>query len=115
MTDLPFQRKYLVYKIVCLETNEIYIGSTSKQNYNQRIRQHKNIKNKCTSKKIIDRNNYQIEIIEENIIGGDNVLFRERYFIENTPNIINKCKRPKITREEDKERNRLYAKKKREV
>jgi hypothetical protein len=50
--------KGYIYKIKCLETNEIYIGCST-INFKDRIRTHLNNKS-CISRNIINRNNYKI-------------------------------------------------------
>jgi hypothetical protein len=112
---MEYNNTYIVYKIICLDTNEIYIGSTSNFRYKERMRLHKSNKNTCCSKNIIQRQNYKIEIIEENIEGYTDKLWRERYFIENTPNCINIKKKPIISRIEEKERNKLYYQKSKSI
>jgi len=53
-----------IYKIVCYDTGEIYIGSTV-QDLEVRLKGHRGkTGNRCCSKQIIDRGNYYIELIE---------------------------------------------------
>ena len=82
--------KGYIYKIKCLETNECYYGSTT--NFIKRKSAHINYKNydnrDCISSKIIDRNNYTIDIIEEiDIDNKEELLNREQYYIDNFDNI----------------------------
>ena len=59
----------IIYKLKCLETDEFYIGSTF--NMNERIYNHKKLKqNKMKSKQIIKRNNYKFIILEEREINN---------------------------------------------
>ena len=68
----------------------VYYGST-KQQVSIRIAEHRKIKNPCTSKIIIERNNYQYATIEKVEYEDKFELHnRERWYIEN--NIcVNKC------------------------
>ena len=55
--------KGTIYSIRCKETNEQYIGSTCKH-AEYRLEQHKQKGNKTKSLQIIDRNNYELSILE---------------------------------------------------
>ena len=90
----------IIYKIVCNETDECYVGSTI-QSLTKRMSVHKCLtKNECTSKQIIERNNYKSEIIEAVNYGDDKkiLLAKEREWIEKL-NAVNQ-KRPIITKRE---------------
>ena len=52
-----------IYKIVCNITNEVYYGSTIKT-LNNRLSNHKSSKNNTTSRIIIKRGDYKIELVE---------------------------------------------------
>jgi hypothetical protein len=99
--------KGVIYKFECNETGKIYFGSTV--NYNQRIRKQKHDcqrwldgKLKLTNKKtyrvdystsfeIIKNNNYTVSIVEEFPCKTKKELTdRERYYIQNTENVVNK-------------------------
>jgi len=99
-----------IYKIKCLETNEIYIGSTWKQSYKRRIIAHKNIVDiGCSSKYIINRNNYIFEILEENNFDNIKDRFkREQYYIDNNECINIHRAFVENKREYDNEQNRKY-------
>jgi hypothetical protein len=83
--------KGIIYKIVCNETNEVYYGSTT-QKINERILEHKK---KCrywkagkynyvSSFQIIDRNNYNYEVVEEvDYLDKRELEERERWYIVN--------------------------------
>mmetsp|Transcript_32664 Transcript_32664/g.38318 ORF Transcript_32664/g.38318 Transcript_32664/m.38318 type:complete len:156 (+) Transcript_32664:95-562(+) len=81
-----------IYKIVCNETNEIYIGSTT-QTLTDRLCQHvskfkHNNPRACMSKQIIERGNYNIELIEEYSCNNKEELqIREQYHMQNVANI----------------------------
>ena len=76
---------FCVYRIHDLETEECYIGSSN--NLKQRLQDHKKLD--CSSKKIIDRKNYEVEILEDNI-EADERRKREQYYIEQYGLVINK-------------------------
>jgi len=56
--------KSKVYKIVCNETGETYYGSTT-QTLSRRMSSHRAKNNKCSSKQIIERGNYDMILCEE--------------------------------------------------
>jgi hypothetical protein len=90
-----------VYSIRCKETGEQYIGSTCKH-VEYRLEQHRQSGNKTSSRAIIDRNNFELIILESVICDNKKeLLYRERHFIETEPKVINKS-RPIITIEERK-------------
>ena len=79
---MPNYQNGKIYRIVCNETGEQYIGSTT-QTLAQRLTQHKYYKN-CNSTQIIERGNYAIVLIEDCPCANKEQLERrERYFIEN--------------------------------
>jgi len=106
---MPNYEHSKIYKIVCNETGEVYIGSTTLYYLSNRIAGHKtiykrNLKRQCASKNIIARNNFTAELIEKYPCESREELNkRERYWIENTENCINVCKRPYVTETEKKE------------
>jgi hypothetical protein len=70
-----------IYRIVCNETGEQYIGSTT-QSLALRLGQHKCHCN-CISRQILERNNYAIVLIEEYPCENKEQLCRrERHYIE---------------------------------
>ena len=74
-----------IYRIVCNETGETYYGSTTQPLY-KRLWHHKANKT-SSSRTIIERNNYNIVLVEEYPCENkEQLLRRERYYIEN-----NKC------------------------
>jgi len=78
----------LVYWISCNETNENYIGSTI-STLKQRMTQHKSIKQSSGARSIIDRNNYKVIILEDNI-HNDILRIREQFYMDCCDNLINK-------------------------
>ena len=102
----------IIYKLSCNITGEDYYGSTN--DYRRRITLHKtntpkqNAKRKCTSRTIIDREDYTFSIVEEcNFDTKKELLLRERYYIENFPCI--NIAIPYKTPEEKKEVRMKYA------
>jgi len=90
-----------VYAIRCKETGEQYIGSTCKH-VEYRLEQHRQNSNKTSSRAIIDRNNFELIILESVICDNKKeLLYRERHFVETEPMVVNKS-RPIISIEERK-------------
>ena len=78
-----------IYKITCKETWKVYIGSTVQSLYN-RMRTHRCKNNTCASREIIERGNYEVELIENFPCDTERELHtREQYWIDNTENTIN--------------------------
>ena len=75
-----------IYFIQCLETGEIYIGSTKQKYVCNRISSHKTKRN-CSSSQILDRDNYVCDILEE--VEESQRYTREQYYIDTTDNCIN--------------------------
>lgn len=93
--------KGTVYSIRCKATGEQYIGSTCKH-VEYRLEQHRQSGNKTSSRPIIERNNFEVIVLESVICDNKmELLYRERWFIENEPNVVNKS-RPIISEEERK-------------
>ena len=63
MAENRYQRGK-IYKIVCDDTNKVYIGSTTELYLSNRLKGHrsacKSKKGICTSREIIQNNNYHI-------------------------------------------------------
>ncbi len=108
-----------IYRIVCNTTGLQYIGSTCDRLSN-RFAGHKSTfkvflnggGNYTSSYEILKNNNCEIILIENYPCADRNeLLARERYWIENTPN-VNKIRRPSATKEElmaqKIEYNRVY-------
>ncbi len=82
-----------IYKIVCNVTGKVYIGSTCLPTLAKRLAQHrtpykrfldKKKEKYMTSFKVLENNNYSIILIEEYPCETkDQLLARERYYIEN--------------------------------
>ena len=86
---MPDYQEGKIYKITCKETNEVYIGSTVQLLCNRKS-SHINKCNLSASKKIIERGNYEFELIEHFPCDTARELhMREQYWIDNTENTIN--------------------------
>jgi len=72
-----------IYRIY--NDDKSYIGSTV--NVKNRMWHHKNNKNRCSAKLIIDSGSYNIEILEE--CNKDNRLEREQYWMDKYDNLVN--------------------------
>ena len=93
-----------IYFIQCLETGEVYIGSTNKKYLSQRLADHK-CKRNCSSSQIIDRGNYVYDVLEE--IEESQRYIREQYYIETTDNCINEKRAYGFNRKEHMKQYRL--------
>ena len=91
----------IVYKITCNLTGKCYYGSTV-QTLAKRESVHKLNSNTATSKQLIQNGNWKIEMIEEVVFKHKlELLQRERFYIDNDDNSINK-NRPYVTADERK-------------
>ena len=104
MTDFS---KSKIYKIVCNETNDIYIGSTT-LTLEHRLSAH--IRNKdCSSRQIMDRGNYDMTLIEKFPCNSYLELrMREQFYMDTIPN-INKI-RAHITADQTRIQTAIYQK-----
>jgi hypothetical protein len=106
-------QKGKVYNIKSKNTPDVYVGSTIQiltdrlANHVFKNKQHKlGLENDCTSFRIIDLGDYEIVLIEDYPCNSAKELqTRERYWIENTPNCINK-NIPTQTKKEYYEKNK---------
>jgi hypothetical protein len=102
----------MIYEIICNETQERYIGSTFEPTLARRLAYHKSdskkIRSKCSSKQIIGRGNYYINLLETvDTKQRDMLRMKEREWYDKLPN-INKL-RPFVTKEETLEyQKQLY-------
>jgi hypothetical protein len=112
-----------IYKIKSENTDEVYIGSTTKKTINDRYSQHKwaykqyksGFENECnySSRAILEKGDCSIELLEEYPCDNEYQLKkREYYLIDNTPNTINKIKNPYILNLTENEYFEMKAKKK---
>jgi hypothetical protein len=106
----------LIYKITSPDNSKVYIGSTT-QDIPRRKAHHKydykvwkdGFKRICQSYLMFDEygfDNCKYDVIEET--SKDNRFIRERFWIENTKDVIN-VNRPIATEEEKKETKRIYS------
>jgi hypothetical protein len=106
-----------IYKIISSQTNKIYIGSTCKKYLCQRLQDHKscykqwkkNERCKITSFDLLDLGDVEIILLETYSCNSkDELLAKEKYWMEqNKEIIVNKC-RPIISKEEKKEHKKQY-------
>lgn len=88
---MPDYSKCIIYQIKCLETGEVYIGSTT-QTLQKRMNQHKCCQHlrPCSSKAIIERGNYKEDVLLYCSCKDRKELHRiEGNFIIAEPNCIN--------------------------
>ena len=114
-----------IYKIECLTTGLIYVGSTTKDYLSQRLAKHiksykEHLKGKgknMTSFKILENNNYRIELLEEvNCETKDQLHIREGHYIR-TLECVNRCvmgRTPEQYRDENKDKIKQYYQNKKE-
>ncbi len=88
---MPNYQNAKIYKLVCNETNKIYIGSTTNPRLSQRKAKHKcdykryinDKRGYVTSFEIVKNNNFEIFLIENvDCNNKDELRMRERYYIE---------------------------------
>jgi len=115
MTEINKYQNGKIYKIVCNKTNLVYIGSTTQNYLSDRLKGHRcnykrflnNNYNYVLSYKILENNDYYIELVELFPCNSkDELLVRERYYFDNI-DCINKV-RPKITKDEITEYIKKY-------
>ena len=111
-----------IYKIVSDCIHDIYVGATCEPTLGKRLTKHKGQMRLweegkygyTSSYKILQQPHYDIVLIEEfPCQNKDQLHARERYWIENTPNCINKCI-PTQTKKEYNEKNKDKIKEKRQ-
>jgi predicted GIY-YIG superfamily endonuclease len=105
-----------IYKLTSHQTNQCYIGSTTRS-LEQRLKEHNNKKcnqykngrtNYLSSHAIVKFDDARIELLEEKEYKDKNeMLERERFYIESNENTVNKS-RPITTKEEKKEQKDYY-------
>jgi len=88
-----------IYKIIDNTNDNVYIGSTCHKYLSQRLQKHiqgyrrylKGLEGRVTSYSILENNDYNIILLENvNCETVDQLKARERYYIENTPNCVNR-------------------------
>jgi hypothetical protein len=113
MTEINKYQNGKIYKIVCNKTNLVYIGSTTEKYLCNRLKGHvykfKENKTNYTSFKVLENNDYYIELIELYPCNSkDELLVRERYYFD-IIDCVNKLK-PKSTIDETTNRIKEYYK-----
>ena len=105
-----------VYRIHCNIKNEDYYGSTESE-IEKRIGDHvahakcDEMVNKCKSAQIIERDDWDYEIVEEvDYIIKTDLLIRERYYVKNYPcvNVYNPYRTPEDWQEQWATKNKKY-------
>jgi hypothetical protein len=113
-----------IYKLTSEHINKIYVGSTCKKLLSQRLAHHnsgyknwkKGNKRYTTSFELFELGSVQITLLEACPCNTkDELLYKERYWIEQYKDIIVNKYRPIITNEEHKEQMREQQKQYREV
>ena len=84
---MPNYKNGKIYKVVCSESNRVYIGSTT-QRLSARIYKHKHKSNQCMTKSFIEPKIYLIE--DYPCDRKEQLLMRERHFFE-LLECVNKC------------------------
>lgn len=99
--DLQKYQRGKIYKIVCNKTNKCYIGSTCETRLCNRINKHrdsfkrylKGTYSYVSSFEIFENDDYDIVLIEEYPCNSkDQLHSRERFWIENSENCVNRSK-----------------------
>ena len=103
---------FKIYRIVDNTNDNVYIGSTKQRLLSKRISRHREDSNTCSSKMIIQNQDYFYEIVE--VCNIDNIKEKERFYINNTDNCINKNKLNGYDKDKCRLNARLYAKRKRD-
>jgi len=88
---MPDYQEGKIYKLTCKETGKVYIGSTV-QKMCHRMKQHRcETANQTGSRQIIERGNYEVEVIEHFPCDTERQLrSREQYWIDNTEDTTNR-------------------------
>jgi hypothetical protein len=108
------EKKGIIYEIVCNDTGERYIGSTTSKYLSSRISHHRHQQSTCCSKQIINRNNYCYNILETIIINDIKELrIKEREYYDKLECI--NVRTPYCSPEEIKEYNRNYDKSRKDI
>ena len=85
--------KGYIYKLSSPQTDKVYIGYTTQTLANRKI-QHRFINKhhrSCKSKEITQYDDFDIELLEEVEFNNKNEIYdKEKEYIQNTPNCINK-------------------------
>lgn len=90
---MPNFQKSKIYSLTCQTTGLVYIGSTV-QGLGQRMSEHRHrFKNEilqCSSRQVLENNNYKMHLIERFPCANKQELrVREQFHIDNTVNCVN--------------------------
>jgi len=92
-----------IYQILDLTNGNCYIGSSRQKYLSKRISRHRDKSNTCYSKYIIENGKYKVNLLEM----FEDVTIRkerERFWINNVENCINKNKLNGLDKEKQKKR-----------
>lgn len=92
-----------IYQILDLTNGNCYIGSTRQKYLSKRISRHRDKSNTCYSKYIIENGKYKVNLLEM----FEDVTIRkerERFWINNVENCINKNKLNGLDKDKQKKR-----------
>lgn len=120
MHILGYREIYSIYCIKCLTTNKYYIGSTTY--VPGRIKHHlcsfKSGKSTCTSKFVLENNNYEVSILKDNIMTKELAKVDELNFINsfsdsavnvNKPMLVSMKEYQKVYQKNYNEKKKLKA------
>ena len=120
MHILGYREIYSIYCIKCLTTNKYYIGSTT--HVPSRIKHHlcsfKSSKSTCTSKFVLENNNYEVSVLKDNILTKEEAKVAELNFINsysdsavnvNKPMLCSMKEYQKVYQKNYNERKKLKA------
>ena len=114
---MPDYSKGKIYKLICDDPELIYIGSTTQRYLSNRLSSHHQDYKKglnTSSKKLFEVGGVKIELIELYPCEcKEQLLLRERYWLENTES-VNVKKRPYVSYEEKLEQERKWQQDNRE-
>jgi hypothetical protein len=86
-TKYDSQREAVIYSITCNVTGKVYIGS-SVDYENRKVSHITSTNNTCTSKEIIDGNDYIFNKLETFLVRYDcSKLLKEQWYLDTIPNI----------------------------
>jgi len=114
---MPDYQQGKIYKLICPHTDKIYIGSTTKKYLSQRLTGHKTAFNfyqkngsngNTRSYELLQLGDVEIILLEAYPCNSkDELIARERHWIDQNNNIVNKS-RPSINEEERKQHKKQY-------
>jgi hypothetical protein len=103
---MPNYQNGKIYEIICNINGERYIGSTIKT-LSKRLERHRYIKNDCKSKQIIERGDYDINLLQSYPCNNrDELRIKEREWYDKLENINGD--RPFVSMEDKKKERKEY-------